>query len=330
MLGDAFAELGIPIRWQDGNDTSVDLILDPHGFDVHVQLKRLSLVTEDIARRLLRRPLPNEVVLLVVADRVTEDARALLTSSGAGYLDLRGRLALRSDRLLIGLDLAGASHGSQRADPFSGRVGLEVGVAVLMTPNRPVTVRGLARDLKRSPSTVSAVLGALRRNNLIDDRNALTGTELFWRLADRWPSGRIHLANLPAAGRNDTVPLRLGLDDLSAPGWALTDTAAAAAYGAGVAVRSDQSLDFFVPDAATARRATRLLGEAVASRHARASVRVGPVPAAVSPRFDSDTNPFEWPLSHPVLVALDLAQDVGRGRAVLEEWTPDSRWHRVW
>jgi hypothetical protein len=31
-----------------------------------------------------------------------------------------------------------------------------------------------------------------------------------------------------------------------------------------------------------------------------------------------------------VFVALDLAQDVGRGREILAAWTPDSRWSRVW
>jgi hypothetical protein len=42
------------------------------------------------------------------------------------------------------------------------------------------------------------------------------------------------------------------------------------------------------------------------------------------------TNPFEWPLAHPVFVALDLAQDTGRGREILDAWTPPERWARVW
>lgn len=29
-------------------------------------------------------------------------------------------------------------------------------------------------------------------------------------------------------------------------------------------------------------------------------------------------------------VALDLAQDTGRGREILDAWTPDERWTRVW
>jgi hypothetical protein len=54
------------------------------------------------------------------------------------------------------------------------------------------------------------------------------------------------------------------------------------------------------------------------------------VPAAVRRRVDLDKSPVEWPLAHPLFVALDLAQDVGRGREVLDRWTPDTRWPRVW
>jgi hypothetical protein len=128
-----------------------------------------------------------------------------------------------------------------------------------------------------------------------------------------------------------TAPLRLGLDDVAHhSGWALSDSAAAAAYGAPLAFRSDQILDFFVPDQSVIRRATTLLGVADSASHARATVRVAPVPAVVQRRVDHASSPFEWPLAHPLFVALDLAQDVGRGREILDAWTPDGRWTRVW
>jgi hypothetical protein len=125
-------------------------------------------------------------------------------------------------------------------------------------------------------------------------------------------------------------PLHLGLDNVEAStGWALTDSAAAVAYDAPLAVRADQLLDFFVPDQATQRRATALLGAAPSSSQARCAVRIAPVPAACSQRVDVAA-PFDWPLAHPLFVALDLAQDSGRGREILEAWTPPQRWTRVW
>ena len=53
----------------------------------------------------------------------------------------------------------------------------------------------------------------------------------------------------PAPGSDATVttPLRLGLDNAeSTTGWALTDSAAAVAYGAPLVVRAEQLLDFYV------------------------------------------------------------------------------------
>jgi hypothetical protein len=58
-------------------------------------------------------------------------------------------------------------------------------------------------------------------------------------------------------------------------------------------------------------------------------LRVAPVPLATRSRIDL-SGPPKWPLAHPLFVALDLAQDIGRGREILEAWNPDERWTRVW
>lgn len=325
---DAFEHLDIPVQWGDSDE---GLTLDPSGVAVLLEVKRYSLVTEDLAQRMLRRPPPPGRTLLVVADRITEGAGTVLLSHGAGYLDLRGRLALRTDRVMISADVPAMGRSTERVDAISGRVGLEVAVAILMQPDVPVAVRQVARRLGRSPSTVSAVLAALRREGVLDTDNALTGNDLFWHVAGRWTTRRTYLATLPGLGQHSmTKALRLGLEDVTQPGWALTDSAAAVAYGAGVATRSDQVLDFFVPDQAVVRRASTLLGEVATPAQSRATVRVAPVSAAVSPRFETARNPFEWPLAHPLFVALDLAQDVGRGRNVLDAWTPGDQWARAW
>ncbi|EFQ84802.1 hypothetical protein HMPREF0063_10143 [Aeromicrobium marinum DSM 15272] len=329
LVIDAFAQLGIDARLPVGAPESVaDLVLDPDGLAEAIHAKRRALVTDDAALRLIADS-PADGTLLVVADRVTEAARKLLTGNNAGYLDLRGRLAIRTNRLVIDAEVHPALDRPERSHALGGKAGLEVATALLMQPERRHAVRELARELERSPSTVSEILAALRRDGLTDKSNQAIGTDLFWQLADRWPTKRTPLASLPAPGDSTlTAPLRLGLDVAEGPGWALTDSAAAAAYGAPVAFRSGQPLDFFVQDPAILRRAQTLLGAASAT--GQATLRVAPVPAVVRQRVDLDANPTEWPLAHPLFVALDLATDVGRGREILDAWTPDGRWTRVW
>jgi DNA-binding transcriptional ArsR family regulator len=333
LLVDALAQLGVQARQAAGvDDDGIDVVIEPGG--THVQVKRRALVTDDVARRLLAgTPPPSGAVLLLVGDRVTEAARRLLVEHRAGYYDLRGHLALRSDSVVIDADVEPVSGPAERTDVLSGSAGLEVATALLMEPAAGVKVRELARRLGRSASTVSAVLAVLRRTGLVDERHCVVGTQLFWQVADRWSAERVHLSQLPTPGQSATVtrPLRLGLEDAeTTTGWALTDSAAAVAYGAPLAVRTGQLLDFYVPDQATLRRAVVLLGSASSRSEAYCAVQVAPVEAVCSRRVDLATNPYEWPLAHPVFVALDLAQDSGRGREVLDAWTPSERWARVW
>jgi DNA-binding transcriptional ArsR family regulator len=332
LLMDALAQLGVKARRAVGvaPDQGIDMVIDPG--ETRVQVKRLALVTDDVARRLLgeRLALPDSV-LLVVGDRVTETARRLLIEQRAGYYDLRGHLALRAANVVIDADVEPITGRPGRAHALSGNVGLEVATTLLMEPAAGVAVRELARRLGRSASTVSEVLAALRGAGLIDDRHRVEGTQLFWQVAERWPATRVHLARLPGNDAAISKPLRLGLvDAANTVGWALTDSAAAVAYGAPLLVRSGHLLDFYVPDQAIVRRTTALLGAAPSPSQARCAVRVAPVRAACGHRVELTTNPFDWPLAHPVFVALDLAQDAGRGREILDAWTPSERWARVW
>jgi hypothetical protein len=124
--------------------------------------------------------------------------------------------------------------------------------------------------------------------------------------------------------------LRLGLDEVeTTTGWALGDTMAAAAYGAAVAVRSEHPPDFYVPDQATIRRAIHPLGSASSHDGRGATIRVAPFPLVCAHRVDLPDE--TWPLARPLFVALDLAQDPDRGRAVLDGWTPpEAAGQRVW
>ena len=331
---DAFERLGIEVQRTKGkSDRGIDLVMvDPQGVRIQVQIKHRSLVTGDIARKLLVDGTIDSP-LLVVADRVTESARALLTSQGGGYYDLRGRLAFRANGFLINVETEPVTHRAERIQALSGRAGLEVATSLLMDPHRDVGVRELARELKRSASTVSEVLAALRRGGLIEPDRTVINPQLFWQVAERWSTPRTYISQLPQPddASGTTRSLRLGLDDIAtSTGWALTDSAAAAAYGAPVATRVGQALDFYVPDAAVLRRAVTLLGPGGSAVRGGSAVKIAPVPSICKQRVAFGANPQVWPLAHPLFVALDLAQDVGRGREILDAWTPPDRWARVW
>jgi len=332
LVIDGFAQLGIHVAPAGAAEGGTDLILDADGVPLALQVKRHALVTESLAERFLRAHTVPAVTLLVVGDRVTDAARKILTAGRAGYYDLRGRLALRAPGIVIDAEVEPLQTRPTRSHALSGRAGLEIACALLMHRERRTAVRELSRQLGRSASTVSEVLAALRREGLVDAKNAVPDTRLFWQVADHWTAPRTYLARLPSPDRSpSTQALRLGWEDAEREtGWALTDSAAAAAYGAPLAFRSGQVLDFYVPDQAILHRATTLLGTVGTPSQARATVRVAPVLAAVQHRVGFDTNPMGWPLAHPLFVALDLTQDVGRGREILEAWTPGDRWTRVW
>lgn len=335
LVLDAFAQLSIELQRTVGPaDRGRDMVvLDPDGIGARVQIKRRSLVTGDTAERLLAEAARSESVVLVVGDRVTDSARRLLTARRGGYYDLRGRLALRADGILIDVETPPVKERAGRTQALSGKAGLEVATALLGAPTRGAGVRELARELGRSASTVSEVLTALRRDGLIESDGTVVDARLFWLVSDRWSTPRTYFAHLPEPGdaSGTTKSLRLGLEDVeNEPGWALTDSAAAAAYGAPMAIRSGQRLDFYVPEQVVLRRAMTLLGAAGSAETSRATVRIAPVPMICRHRVNLESNPTEWPLAHPLFVALDLAQDVGRGREILSAWTPDERWARVW
>ena len=180
---------------------------------------------------------------------------------------------------------------------------------------------------------MSEVLKALKEDSLVESATSRPTPELFWGVAEVWPAKRVSLAGAPEVGNGPVnEALQLGFDDVDgAIGWAMTDTLAAAAYGAPVAARADRAPDYFVPTDAILRRARTLLGVAATPGEARATVRVAPVPEVCGRRVDATRWSGETrPLAAPLFVALDLAQDPGRGREVLDGWTPREFGRRVW
>src|SRR5665647_780650 len=88
-------------------------------------------------------------------------------------------------------------------------------------------VRNAPEQLRRRPVGRSLDEGATNRPT----------SELFWSVVDVWSGKRVSLAGAPEPGRGPVnEALQLGFDDVEGTvGWALTDTLAAAVYGAPVA-----------------------------------------------------------------------------------------------
>jgi hypothetical protein len=335
LLEEAFEAAGALTARPEPGDTSADLFLVLGATRVPVRVKRWAVFPEHAVRGnpAFRQQEDPFAVRIVVAERIGKEARQALQDVGWGWLDLRGTLHVQAPGILVHTQVPSEWERPGPRDPLGAPAGLAVACALLSNPTDEQTVRGLARRLNRSPSTVSEVLKALKGDSLVDGSTNRPTSELFWSVADVWPSKRASLAGAPGPGmRPVNEALQLGLDDIEATvGWALTDTLAAAAYGAPVAARADQPADYFVPTVALLRRARTLLGVASAPGEVRATVRVAPVPEVCERRVDATRWSIEArPLAAPLFVALDLAQDAGRGREILNAWDPPEGWARVW
>lgn len=319
------------------HDSGIDAVVGPPGGPaLPVRLKYASLVTGGSAPVQVGRwsgARPDGGIVVVVADRITADGRNYLTRAGWSWLDVRGHLRLVGPGVLVDADVPAMTEPAREPSGVVGQVGLEVATTLLLDPDAPVGIRRVAAALGRAPSAVSRAVRSLRGAGLVDAEGKPVVPALFWELVDHWkPVGR-DLADVPEPARGpEAVALRLGLDDVETTvGWALTDTVAAAVYGAPVGVRADHPPDFYVPDGSTLRRAVRVLGPAATGSARAARVRVAPVAAVCSRRVDPSPDVVgSWSLVRPLFVALDLAQDPGRGREILDGWTPAEPWRRVW
>ena len=244
---------------------------------------------------------------LVVADRLSAAARERLDHAGVGWLDRRGHLRVVAPGLIIDTEVPTTSRPQGRRNGGLGETGLDVAVTLLADPARGWGVNELARHLGRSPGRVSEVLGSLRDQGLVTPAATPIVPELFWAAADAWRPRWMPLAVAPT----------------EADQTRLSGSRAAAALGAGIVITGDWPLELYLSD----NWSLRNLASAPPSGRARFVGATLPAPAAFnlpSPRRRSG-----FPLAHPVVVALDLAQDRARGREVLEDWHPDG-FARVW
>lgn len=259
------------------------------------------------------------------------------------WLDRRGELQL-NDPSATGVyqfDLGALDHsaplpgGWRLAAPASngpirGRAGISYAAAILLGPPRRPSIREVAAEVGMSHSAVGDAAKLLRDSGLILPTGEPETPDLFWALAAAWGPTRITpVAAVPTY--EQAKQWQAPADDLEHRGWALGGDGAAAAWGAPVFASGGRPW-IWVPKEAGARRAERALASASWDDYS-AVVAVPPTLLVCRYRLKppSMIEPDYLPTTHPLFLALELAQDPARGREILDEWTPDDpEIHRVW
>lgn len=257
---------------------------------------------------------------LVVADRITAEARDLLTDAGWSWLDRRGRLHVRAPGVRVDVDVPPeeASAPTDTGPAVAGRGGLSVGYWLCEHPGDALSPTKSAPRLGLAPSTISTAVRRLADAGLVNADGRGIFPELFWELAAAWRPARAWLLAVPEASAHRSP-------DPLASGWRRTGTAAAVAYGAPVATAGGEPFELYVTGPVDISIALR--------RYGAAQPGLGPAVVAVPPVSDvvsGDPNlPMVdgWQAAPKLAVALDLAQDRARGREILQGWdTPGAVW----
>ena len=272
---------------------------------------------------------PNTVI---VADEVSRGARQLLAEAGIGWFDRRGSVRIWSPPLMIDTAVPAqprAARTVHSTDAIKGRGGLAFAVELLLTPENPPTLTAIARRAGLALSSVSEGASVVRAAGLVRSDGRPLVPELFVAVAEAWRPKWRWLAEVPAPNdASRTGPLGLGLDTLSEPGWALTESRAATGWGARLVVSGAYPPAFYVPEPRIQRRALDLYGEGAASETRGARIAIAPLPVVCCPRYDVPGE--SWRGTNALFVALDLAQDPARGAEALGAWEPPAPFERVW
>jgi hypothetical protein len=249
---------------------------------------------------------------LVVADRFSPRARILLDEHHISWLDRRGHLRLvLPPGIFIDRDVDPLiiQERGRAANAFTP-AGLDVAIALLLQPAQPPGVREISRRTATSAGRVSQLLREFRAQGLVNRNGTPAIPELFEAVADAWDPKWVALGGTP--GPDPT--LRLG------------GIQAASRLGVPLVVTDGWPSEFYVRDEFVLRRLVRTYQ---ADRE-RTIVPIAKVAVCPSPYGFDQTDPdAETSVVNHVVVALDLAQDQGRGREALDQWNPEGV-VRVW
>lgn len=325
----------LTIRFHDG--TTLPIVVETAAHPSPAQVDRLV--------RAGGPPWPTAGLRVLVADALSTVSRQALAEAGWGFLDRRGRLYLNDGHHMIEIDVPRRLQG-EAAHPVGirGASGMTVAFAHLLEPHTPLGVRELTRTTRlKSPASVSNARRALQAANLLDPDGVAVLPDLFWALAAHWPR-RLHgLAAVPTPedlaerGQNINGPYftnleHLGRSDVDAStfeGVAVAGDRAAELYGFALVRGAEGPVDVYVPGEVVISRLERQYGEARHLAERAAGVATFPVGLAGRIRCPARPGSLGLPLAHPLVVALDLAQDPARGREILEASEPHGV-HRVW
>jgi hypothetical protein len=332
-LREVFVRLGVPGSVEAGvvrADGPGELVLTADGRTVTIAVTTRADLRPAQAKELPQVGGTDQAATgMVFADRLADNTREVLRDRGWGWFDRRrGHLRLWAAGLRLDATVeptAPIDDTTRVRDPFSA-AGRRLALWLLLHPNDPASPRAISRELGVSAGQISNLLGALKAESLLRrDRTPLV-PELFWALAERWKPKRHALASMPPHAELAAAT------ELQTKQWVLSDTRAASAYGAPVAAGPAYPPDLYVPDQ---KALTWLMNRSVVApdfSQRVATVAVVPTSLACEARFRRRDPHEQWPLAHPVVVALDLAVDRSRGREVVEQWDPDPSLdvERVW
>lgn len=346
MLGLALADLGAVVRPGTGRGAP-DLVVElPDGDHVRVDVKVRSRPTSsELEQAAGQWRVPRGRALIVVGDELPRGGVDALWRAGISSLDRRGRLRLRVPGLIVDRELEArpAPARNRPTRPVRGEAGISTALVALLSPDDPPGVRATARMSGLSPTAISDARAQLREAALLDRHYRPLVPELFWEVVAAWRPER---REVPGFGANEWAPAdavyeigRAGpfVDDLAGlrqlveedrsenaelDGWAQTGTMAAATYGAEVVVGRGATQEFLVPVTAWERVATR------AEHRQRNVVVVEPAPSRLATRLRRRSH-TGLPLAHPLVVAIELGRDEGRGREILATFRPEGV-PRVW
>jgi hypothetical protein len=327
VLGAALETVGVELSdsWPGGSfDAIADVVVDDRSFTIVVGHK--AYCTGQTARELIAKATHQtlEGLPTVVADRMTAEARTLLTDAGWSWLDRRGRLHLRWPTVRVDLDVAPSVPSASTADrepAISGRSGVTVAYWLLQHPDRSLSPTRQRSDLSLAPSSISTAVRRLSDAGLVDDDSRAMVPELFWELATVWRTERAWLARTP-------TPVDHSRPEVDGTTWRRSGNAAAAAWGAPVVTTGDGPVELYVMGPVELSIARRRYGAADPGT-GTAVLSVPPTTLVLANTGADNELPMVdgWSVAPRLAVALDLAQDRGRGREILAEWNAR---HAVW
>lgn len=268
---------------------------------------------------------------VVVANRISRAAQELLSDAGWSWYDRRVGARIVLGKHVFHLppeppdpELHLRRMPAPAADgPIRGRAGIAYAAALLCNPKDPPSLRSVAADVDMSPTSISNAARLLGDAGLVVDGKPAV-PDLFWALASVWgPLKAVGVAEQPDPR---SAAIRVHADRLADSGWALGGDLAALELGAPVFTVDDRP-SLWVPTQVELRRAERHLGPSGWDASV-AILSVPPTPLVT--RWRRPPLSGDWPLIHPVFVALGLSSAAGRGREILEQWTAPEGADPVW